>query len=242
VICDAVNCYLNAAAAPATDPFWASVILLVFGEGADANTTFTDHSTPAHVMTANGNVQHDTGQDVHGQSIMFDGTTDYITTPDATDLRLAGSNTTSVCLECYAYITSNAHINQLMEKRIGGTANDYEFFVDVAGKLNYKSYGAGATRCNVISTNAVPLNTIVHLAMVRDGSTHTVYVFIDGVLEGSGNDANGGNAASTFNLGHSGRTAGQDFQGWANWFRITRGVTRYSIAGFTPPTTPFPTS
>lgn len=228
---------------PATDPLWTNVILLVYGEGADAGVAFTDHSTVGRALTANGNVQHDTGQDVHGQSIMFDGTTDYISMPDAVDLRLngsTGSHANDFCLECYAYITTNAHVNQLFNKQFTGTLNDYKFYVDTAGKLNFALAGAGSTVGATISAGAVPLNQAVHLAVTRNLTA--LRLFIDGTLDGTTTQSGAvGDTAHNLNLGHSNRTAGEDFQGWANWFRFTKGASRYT-ANFTPPSTPLPTS
>lgn len=227
----------------ATDPLWANVILLVHGEGADASTSFTDHSTVGRALTANGNVQNDTGVDVHGESILFDGTTDYISMPDAVDLRLNGSTASHAndfCLECYASITTNAHVNQLFNKQFTGTLNDYKFYVDTAGKLNFALAGAGSTVGATISAGAVPLNQVVHLAVTRNLTA--LRLFIDGTLDGTTTQSGAvGDSAHNLNLGHSNRTAGEDFQGSANWFRFTKGASRYT-ANFTPPTTPFPTS
>jgi hypothetical protein len=170
---------------PTNDSLWSSVVWLTYGEGADASTSFTDHSTVARALTANGNIQNDTGQDVHGESILLDGTGDYISAADAADLRL---DLASFCFEMYVYITSLAHTNTLLSKVTAGNSG-YRFFVTTGGKLTLQFLAAGAVKHSVVSVNSVPTNQIVHLAVSRNGfaSGSTGYVFIDGNLEANAN-------------------------------------------------------
>jgi len=68
---------------PATigDANFADVSLLLHGDGTSGSTTFTDSSSNAVVVTANGNAQIDTAIKKFGTgSIQFDGTGDYLTT------------------------------------------------------------------------------------------------------------------------------------------------------------------
>ncbi len=55
--------------------------------GADGSTTFTDSATGgSHTWTAYGNAQIDTAQNKFGgASGLFDGSGDYIDTPDSPD-------------------------------------------------------------------------------------------------------------------------------------------------------------
>jgi hypothetical protein len=70
--------------AEATDPNFASVVLLVGFDGSDGSTTFTDESGAAHALTAVGNVQVDTAQSKFGgASGLFDGAGDAITAADS---------------------------------------------------------------------------------------------------------------------------------------------------------------
>lgn len=217
----------------AGDPLFGSVILLTYGEGADANTTFTDHSSVARALTANGDVQHDTGRDVHGQSILFDGTGDYISAADATDIRLDAAD---FCFECYAYLTSLAHTATLLSKLTAGNTG-YRFFVTTGGKLTLNFLQAGALKLNVVSVNSVPQNQIVHLAVSRAGTDG--HVFIDGVLEATASQlavpTTGNNAV--MGLGFDIRAGSSGLQGSLNWCRLTYGNARYT-ADFTPPATP----
>jgi hypothetical protein len=220
-----------------SDPLWANVILFIYGEGADGSVVFTDHSSVGRVLTANGNAKNDTDKNVFGQSIKFDGNGDYISTPDAVDLRLTAGVTSPAndfCLEGYFYITDLSHDNQLFNKQTAaGSLNDYRFYVNTDAKLVFEIYGAGAQAAGPVSSGPVHVDQVVHLAVSRQGTT--VRLFINGFLDGE--DTQGGavgNAGGPLNIGHSARVAGQDFEGWANWLRFTKGAARYT-ADFIPP-------
>ena len=67
---------------------------LLHFDGTDASTTFTDES--GKTWTAHGNAQIDTAQSVFGgASGYFDGSGDYITTPDRADFDFDGQQFTS---------------------------------------------------------------------------------------------------------------------------------------------------
>jgi len=64
-------------------------VALLHMNGTDAATAFTDET--GKTWTAQGNAQIDTGQSKFGgASGLFDGTGDYIDTPDSTDWQLDG--------------------------------------------------------------------------------------------------------------------------------------------------------
>jgi hypothetical protein len=86
---------------------------------------------------------------------------------------------------------------------------------------------------NVFVTNGnLPLNTWAHLALVRNGSTTTLY--LNGTSVASGTSTNPTDNTSPLQMGTSG------FIGYINDFRITNGLARYT-SNFTPPTAAFPT-
>src|SRR5690606_29617491 len=91
-------------------------VLLHF-EGSDGSATFTDSNIggAAKTWTANGNAQIDTAQSKFGAaSGLFDGTGDYITTPDHNDFTLGSSDFT---IDFWAKRNSNGNM------RIYGQAN-----------------------------------------------------------------------------------------------------------------------
>ena len=69
--------------------------LLLHFDGADGSTTFTDSSLTPKTFTANGDAQIDTADSkFSGASGLFDGTDDYITTPDSADFVLGSEDFT----------------------------------------------------------------------------------------------------------------------------------------------------
>jgi hypothetical protein len=68
-----------------TDPYWSSVVSLLHFDGANASTTFTDQT--GKTWSAYGGVQIDTAQSKFGgASGLFNGASDYITTPSTAEL------------------------------------------------------------------------------------------------------------------------------------------------------------
>src|SRR5690554_1699309 len=68
------------------DPYFASVVLLLHGDGTDGSTTITDNSGSAHSPTVNGNSQIDTAESQFGgASVLFDGSGDYLEYADSAD-------------------------------------------------------------------------------------------------------------------------------------------------------------
>ncbi|TIQ46361.1 MAG: hypothetical protein E5X49_02025 [Mesorhizobium sp.] len=75
------------------DTFFAKAKLLLGFEGADGATSAADESPPQHAMTFIGDAQIDTAQFKFGSSsCLFDGTGDYLSTPNSTDWDLSTAN------------------------------------------------------------------------------------------------------------------------------------------------------
>jgi hypothetical protein len=91
------------AAADGNDAFTK---ILLHMDGTNGSTTFTDTNAggSAHTWTANGNAQISTAQSKFGgASGLFDGTGDYITTPDHADYTLgSGDFTIDLWFNCTA--------------------------------------------------------------------------------------------------------------------------------------------
>lgn len=214
---------------------YSAVVLNLFGEGADGNQTFVDHSIYGRTLTANNTVQNDTGVDVHGESILF-GSNSKITTPDAAEFDISSNK---FCLEAYIRTTNLSHINMIYEKR---GSEEFAFQINqTTGTITFVGWWSGAIiAVNATSTTSVSLNTVHHVAAIGDGSTSTV--FIDGVPGGSAAISNFiQNTGDPLWIGGA-HNAARFFEGNMNWLRFTVGYSRYPNGGFTPPSTPFPTS
>ena len=211
-----------------TDPFYASVSLLLFGGGTNGSTIISDISQSPKTVVAIGNSQISTAQSkFYGSSILFDGTGDYLTVSPTTDLVFdAGAFT----VECWFYANSlSATLYAgLMAFNAGPNTSAWGSYVRSNGVFMYGSAGT-LTGGGTVSTN-----TWHHYAATRSGNT--LRVFLNGVQQATatvtGNYISGG---SEFRVGDDNDATNPAFNGYINDLRITKGVARYT-ANFTPPT------
>jgi hypothetical protein len=204
----------------------------------DGNTTFlanfTNAGIPDYSMMNNletvGNAQVSTTQSKFGTgSMYFDGTGDWLFTPSKSAITSLGGDFT---VEMWIYRE---------------TGNNYFFSVgDTQTSSGIEVYiGSSGTALNVYSNNGIRITTSpfaattwTHIALVRSGSTVTLYV--------SGSSVGTWSSSATFSgaiyVGaefYGGSVTGS-MNGYIDDFRITNGYARYTST-FTPPTTAFPT-
>lgn len=202
--------------------------------GSDGSTTFTDET--GKTWTASGNAQIDTAQSKFGgASGLFDGTTDYISTPDHEDFEFAQLPWT---IEGWVRPASFAAFGGLVSKRTTSSLTFSPFYVYVAqttGKLGLLCADDNtAWDVNFTSSNNFTLNTWSHFAAVRYGNTFQV--FIDGTSGGtatfSGSLLNNTSAVA---IGAGAANGDFSLNGHIDDVRITKGIAKYT-ANFTPPT------
>lgn len=223
------------AAAPSgpSDPYFASVSLLMHMNGADLSQTFTDSSSYARTLTANANAVISTAQSKFGGSSgYFDGSAE-VTTPDANELDFGTGDFT---VEAWAYLISNG------SSAFFGTGGGYGgwFFGHSGGESPPGGIGFGRAGISwdVIdqSSGALPLNQWMHVAVSRSGTD--LRAFVDGALVASATStASFDTVGGPLYIGSHGGFL--YFNGYMAEFRVTNGVARYTSA-FTPPTEPFP--
>ena len=214
--------------------------ILLHMNGADASTTFTDSNAggSAHTWTAAGNAQIDTAEfEFGGASGLFDGTGDWVTTPDSADFAL-GSGDWTVDF----WFNSNAAggtEKDLCGHGDGSTPALSSFHIyRTTGNVILATAFVGGTGFTITGTtqftNAVNTGWH-HCALVRTGNT--LKMFLDGVQEG-GNVAITGtvnNSATIFAIGTAGTFTAAPWQGWIDEFRLSVGVARWTT-DFVPPT------
>jgi hypothetical protein len=213
-----------------------NVRLQVYGQGTDGSTSFTDSSAAGRTLTANGNVQNDTGVDIHGTSILFDGSGDFVSAPDASDLTVG--TLSDFCVHGWVRSTDLTHINTIIAKRDAAGAEEFELHLaQTTGTLNLVTYGSGAARGVATSSSGTSVNTLYHVAGTRQGTT--LRVFIDGVLVGSATQVGvvDQNAAAVW-IGAHGFNAGRAFEGSLNGIEFIIGDHVWD-ADFTPPEPPY---
>jgi hypothetical protein len=226
---------------PSGDPNWSDVVLLLHADGT--GSTFTDSSLTPKTITANGNATQSTSQSKWGgKSAYFDGDADYLSIAAASGLNLGtGDWTIELWARCQDQnkeypswlATSGGWSSGSFAIQFDQNANQQKVVVAWNGGINN-----GIS--TIYSASTFSFNAWRHIAVVRSGSTLTLYV--DGVSEASSSIISG--AALDLAYGGSLRIGGS-FDGndsYINDFiddiRVTKGVART----ITVPIGPYPDS
>jgi hypothetical protein len=220
----------------------SNTMLLLHMDGTDGSQTFVDSSLKAHSVTAKGNAQIDTAQSKFGSaSGLFDGTGDYLSTPDSADWTFGtGDFTIDFWVRFNALPAAGAHApfweqfvndnNQL----VFGLYNDSGTY---KWRLIAVTGGAYVLAFAIVATVAV--NTWYHVALVRSGTSF--YVFQGGTQVGTtvtDSDAWPDIAAQAQIGAYRVPISGEYLNGWLDEFRVSKGVARWT-SNFTPPAAPY---
>jgi hypothetical protein len=215
--------------------------VLLHSDGTDTSTTFTDSNDggSAHTWTAAGNAQIDTAASkFNGASALFDGTGDWVTTPDHADFNLgsgaftvdfwfncnaAGGTVERLCGQCDSTPT-NASTSFRIQRT---AANVIEAVVCVS-----------TTAYTVTGTTTFTATGWHHVALVRTGNI--LRLFINGTQEGGDIAITGtvNDSSSVLAIGTEGAVTSDPWTGWIDEFRLSVGVARWT-GNFTPPTAPY---
>jgi len=218
--------------------------LITTGGSAGTNSTFTDSSTNSLTVTANGNVHQTSFSPSRsgGYSLFCDGTGgDYIKTDTSADFAF-GSNDFTV--ECWYYPVSKAqnyprilHFGEYWSNSNAWALLDRHNSSNT--KFTVQSF-AFSPHTILESTTTVSNNQWYHLAVVRNGSTITLYV--DGVAEDTYNistnnypDASSTNYLSLLNVSNGSNLSEAQANGYLRDVRVVKGTAIYTSA-FTPTT------
>lgn len=224
----------------ATDPNFSSVQLLLRCDGTDGATTFTDFSSAARSVTANGNAQIDTAIVKYGSAAcLLDGTGDFLSVAHAAAMNL-GSGAFTV--EAWVYVTGGGADRAIWDcVAWDGTDGQHSFGVTSAGNVYfyYHNPANGFSNVTVTSSSTVSGSTWTHVAVTRSGTTLTLW--INGVSAGTATVSAVLDRSLTRKIGATLKGGTEIyFQGSIDDFRLTVGVARYT-SNFTAPTAAFPT-
>lgn len=226
------------------DAYPDDVVLLVKGDGPDAAIIGKDYSKYNRAITVAGNAQLDTAQSKFGgSSWLFDGTGDYLWTPDSADFAFGtGDFTIEGWFRFNALPTGGGemYLCGQYDTAVGAGSNSAHIYLDSTGSVNLgaRAYNSTTPFVNIIGTTVIAVATWYHIALVRSGSNF--YLFLDGVLEASTTSATAVNdSAYRFSVGALGDYTGGQMNGWIDDFRVTKGRARHTSA-FTALTKPFP--
>jgi len=203
------------------------------------NAAFTDNSTNNLVITQNGNptvAGNSPFNTVGYWSNYFDGTGDYLTVPYNSSLQFPGDFT----VECWVYPVSKVQNfpcivgNYSTYTSNGGFAIFASHNSATSGKYNVAFNGSFPV---INSTDSIVYNAWAHLALVRSGSTITLYV--NGVANGTAtSSATVTGTSNNWWIGTAGDALSTGaFNGYISNLRAVKGTAVYT-ANFTPSTTP----
>lgn len=224
----------GAAPAPATDPNFKQVALLLHGDGTNGaqNNTFVDSSTNNFSITRNGNATQGTFSPFSlpaGQwSNFFDGNGDYLSVGNV------GSLSGDFTVECWVYFNSSGQVNKnfYVGRPVSTGTGGVSFGTfSTADRLQF---GASGIAYDVSSTNTIPIRQWVHVAATRSGST--LRLFINGVNDGSVTQTRT-YLADVATIGGNVSATNQSFDGYISNMRVVSGTALYT-SNFTPPTAP----
>jgi len=194
--------------------------------------------TTTHTVTAHGNAQIDTAQSKFGgASGLFDGSGDYLSTPDSDDWNFGTGDFTIDFWVRFNSLPANGEWATFYCQRPSGWQNQVYFgFRNIGGAYSwdFSVYSGGAAIMEVIKATTVSTNTWYHIAVVRSGNNF--YIFQDGAQVGTAvTDSDSvPDLASTLTIGRLGVYDGYYFNGWLDEFRVSKGSARWT-SNFTPP-------
>lgn len=218
---------------------------LLHMNGADASTTFADENS-SHTWTANGNAQIDTAQSVFGgASGLFDGTGDFLSTPNHADHRLdGGSNSNTWTIDFRLRFPSDPSTVMGLVQQFADASNYWAVYFDGSGNtLNFVVVSAGVVTVFISKSWNPAGTTWYHVAIVKNGTTGYL-MFIDGTQIGVTETDTDVIPSITGELwiGRLTNVLSNTYylNGWIDEFRISKGVARWT-SDFTPPTSEYGT-
>jgi YD repeat-containing protein len=221
--------YTDTAFTGTYDPSFENVTLLLRGNGPNGSTSIEDNAPIPHVLTAYGNAQVSTSQSKYGgASLAFDGTGDYLSTPNSADFNFGTGSFTVELFARFANTTgSQVLLTNYQNPTYGWTLQLYN------GKLIFNCTGDGIDLQGVSSPAA---GTWYHVAVTRTGTT--MRLFINGALDATSTNSQDCTSTSPLAIGNLPPYSAY-MNGHLDEVRITKGTARYT-ATFTPPSQEFP--
>jgi len=225
----------------ATDPSFASVALLLHGDGANGGTTFTDSSTYAATpIYANSVTTSNAQSKFGGSSLKYTSNSSLqgLSWGDAAKFTL-GTNDftieffirfddTSATRWCFGQMNISGADSSTSVAGLRTTGNVIECYAVSGSSL------IG----DIVGTTAISANTWYFVTYGRQGSTFRLYV--DTNLEGTAtSSASINDSGDNWGVGKPGTRSSNPLQGYIDEFRFTNGVWRGAPS---VPIAPFPDS
>ena len=224
------------------DSNFDKVELLLPFDGANDATSTTDESDSNHTVTFNGSADISTAQSKFGGSSLYigGGSSNWVVIAGSTDFNFGTDDFT---IECWIYRNGTSY-GFVFETRGGEDTTGTDGIGLYMGSGGNNEIGVAVNRSNVILINQdhQTNDQWQHFAVVREGSTMTLY--IDGTARGTGSNSTDFNRTRPIRIGNlhnASSDGGYGFPGYIDDFRVTKGLARYT-SNFTPPSAAHPTS
>ena len=206
------------------------------------NGNFTPPTAPLGIsQSANANASPSnalTSPVVNGYQVAFNGSSQYLTTPSSTAWQFGTGNFT---IECWVYPTSfgagNIYISNWVSASPTYTTGQWELQTDnSSGRLAFYWATSSSSVASVNSgTTYLVTNTWSHVAVVRNGTTISLY--INGVSVGTATSSATIGAAGTNAIGYQQVNTPQYFAGNLSNVRIVNNSAVYT-SNFVPSSSP----
>lgn len=224
--------------APAGDPYFANVVLLMHGDGVNGATATVDSSSFGRAITSAGSVLPalSNAQVKFGPTSMaFTGSGNSAFTAAASADFAFGTGDFTVEFWMYFNSFSTAPYPVSNNSAAGGTG----WYINLGASGQFL-WGWGGDATGSANFGFVALSGWHHIAFSRVGGT--LRCFVDGVQSGASvsHTVNYTTSTRALSVGRD-NTSGNNVNGYIDDLRITKGVGRYS-ANFTPPSAAFPNS
>ena len=215
--------------------------LMLHWDGANDGTTFTDSSSAAHAITVTGGAHTDTAIKKFGTAAgQFDGTGDYLSTPDSSDWNFGTDNFTAEAWFRASSLPGSG--GDTIVGQSGSNTDNRGWAISIRDTSNsvtnplkfmYSLNGTSWSSDSTGGTTTIVVDTWYHVAAVRSGTTF--YLFVNGAVEDTWTDASSMfNCTADLEVGSTSALS-EDFNGYIDEVRISKGVARWTAA-FTPPT------
>jgi hypothetical protein len=216
-------------------------VFMLHCDGANGSTIITDSETAgaAKSQTAQGDAKIVTAQAKFGTgSLYFDGTGDYVTSPDSDDWFMDDDPFTIDFWTRFSTVNNKRFFSQYID------ANNVVAFIynSGTGKLYFYIIDTTTSIVDLQVDWSPSINTWYHISVVRGwgGNADSVSINVNGTSLGTATITAGAKAwpqlAAAFNVGYDGtvETAAM----WIDEFRVSKGIARWT-ANFSAPTLPY---
>lgn len=212
--------------------------------GDDAYTVLLLHGEElkdvhGHPLTALGDAKADPAQFKYGSAALaFDGTGDYITSPDSPDWGFGAGDFTIDCWVRFWAVSQSGTFAAQWSATPGNQSWNFTVILP-AGQLRFDYSRDGTTTQAALTVPWAPvINQWYHVAVVRSGTG--LMFFVDGVQVGTTQNITNHvlyDANEPLLIG--GRASGANYMpAHIDEFRISKGIARWT-ANFTPPAAPY---